>query len=163
MTDSKKEIEETMVATAWEMVCNKEYAKASEVLAGLSRLMSDEKLTKACTLSDLRKVDVSSFDYTDQDMRDHHLILEKVNGKKRTRYYLINRDLMNVTEKAYGVRDFIGYIDFSCKHNTLKFIAKSICIEENGAIFAPSWALPNCYFDNHDYGNSSRNTVREVK
>lgn len=104
---------------------------------------------------------IETYEYF-EDGREYHAILYK--GTQN--YFLISNDIFEErsTAKAYATRDWGGEMYYRGRPalNTFKWIAKSICIEWNGGIFAPSWALPDAYFYNHEYGNSSRKQLIKI-
>lgn len=109
---------------------------------------------------------IESYDYF-KDGRAYHVILQKATKTNpRQPYYLISYDIFEErsTAKAYATRDWSGekYSYGKPALNRFKWIAKSICIEWNGGIFAPSWALSDAYFHNHEYGCSSRSKIVNI-
>lgn len=129
-----------------------------EERAFLSKMEEERAAWKA---HEEKETALEKLDFWGSDSRPHHTILEKKDKYgNNIPYFLISYDIFEErsTQKAYATRDWSGQKYYMGKPamNRFKWIAKSICIEYQGGIFAPSWALSDAYFHNHEYGNSSR-------
>lgn len=135
------------------------------VIDGLKSQLALEPWSSAQIMT--QKNQIQQYDYF-KDGRAYHVILEKATKTNPHQpYYLISGEIFDErsTEKAFAVRDWSGekYWNGKPASNRFKWIAKSICIDWNGGVFAPSWALSDAYFSNHEYGCSSISTIVKVQ